>query len=617
MKKTLATFLLIYLLVPATWADEFIVLDFRAVPSDLEARRFEKTDANGQSCALIKVLTDIEGLNFESNLQIVASSYKAGEYRLYVSPGEKRLRIIKSGFIPLEYPIPVRVESSMVYLMEVTSKGKKDITGQQIQLGSFTMKSIPSGATINILGYDDFNNQRYKTPYTLKMPTGAKVVMLTLPRYDTVFDTIVINPANPGEVTLKLKPRKGDLIITEGINARDALIYLNDSLLGKLPLKALRVPEGDYIIKAVKEGYLMMEENRTISISGNKTTQVSIEMTSKKTIRIEVTPANARVILDGVPLQGSSPYSETTFIGTHTIQITLKGYQTIDKTFKTEPDKFYYNFDLIGEKSYLRVESIRGAGASDDIRLLINQKNVGENEGSAYLDPGRYEVEYYRYKNNKTIKKIYVNHPARISPIKVLLPSKWGITWGSAKYSWVTGTQENSILYSNPSWSIVFLKASFYGLSVCPAIIEVIQSSFLPDNPVLFSPCTNLSFQAGGNITRWADITLFAGYSYKVAVTYTEKANKASTRIHVNEFNYGLGLSVYPFHDGWVSFDMKYGKRSSSFDYMIWDGQKENPTTSARESGSFFEIGINILGSVLDGKTLRLWKRPLTEIGSY
>ena len=59
------------------------------------------TDANGVICAGIKVLSDLDGLSFDSyNGVVEVDNSKPGQYIVYVSPTERVLEIFHSGYKP-------------------------------------------------------------------------------------------------------------------------------------------------------------------------------------------------------------------------------------------------------------------------------------------------------------------------------------------------------------------------------------------------------------------------------------------------------------------------------------------------------------------------------------
>ncbi len=91
-------------------AQTFRVLTFEEDLSDLSAIKYERKDVNDQKCAIIKIYTNLNSLFFETRLGIEGDIVtKTGEFWVYVSPKEKMLKIIKKGYIPLEYVIPVNI----------------------------------------------------------------------------------------------------------------------------------------------------------------------------------------------------------------------------------------------------------------------------------------------------------------------------------------------------------------------------------------------------------------------------------------------------------------------------------------------------------------------------
>ena len=196
-------------------ANKFIVESFKLDPGDLAAQRFERMDDSDHPCAIIKVMTDIEGLSFESNIAIVGSVViKPGEYWVFVSPGEKRLRILKKGFIPLEIncsEFNVRIESSSVYVIKIKSETPEapliDITQQK---GTFNLSSIPSGANISIEGEPEFKKV---TPYLFEQ-RSARPFKITLKKDNFESkDTIVqIVPDSITGMTVSLVPKVGFLL---------------------------------------------------------------------------------------------------------------------------------------------------------------------------------------------------------------------------------------------------------------------------------------------------------------------------------------------------------------------------------------------------------------------
>jgi len=122
IKAILTGTLLVFLaiLLPA---QEFDVREFKADPQDLAARRFEKRTVNDDPSAIIKILTNIKGLKFESPMGIVDVEMKEEGYWLWVGPRERSIRLMADGYLPLDVPLPEPARPLMVYQLIVSTKG--------------------------------------------------------------------------------------------------------------------------------------------------------------------------------------------------------------------------------------------------------------------------------------------------------------------------------------------------------------------------------------------------------------------------------------------------------------------------------------------------------------
>jgi len=59
-----------------TWADSLDVSAYKQIPNDISATRYPRYDANDKMCALIRIISDLDQLGFESNQRIVGNIEK-------------------------------------------------------------------------------------------------------------------------------------------------------------------------------------------------------------------------------------------------------------------------------------------------------------------------------------------------------------------------------------------------------------------------------------------------------------------------------------------------------------------------------------------------------------
>ena len=126
--STLSFLVLLFVALPASAQNpEISVASFRELETDLTANiaGTSKIDQNGQTAALIKVVTTERGFNFDAGvLGIVATEQKSGEIWVYVPDGVRFLTISHPQLgILRSYPLPMQVKSGKTYeLVLITGK---------------------------------------------------------------------------------------------------------------------------------------------------------------------------------------------------------------------------------------------------------------------------------------------------------------------------------------------------------------------------------------------------------------------------------------------------------------------------------------------------------------
>ena len=108
-----------------TEAQNMKVVQFSELTNDLTANRYgtSKTDENGETAALIKIVTPETGFTFDGgSLGIVAVEQKPGEIWLYVPSRAQRLTISHAAFGVLRnyaYPVPVTGAKTYEMLLDI------------------------------------------------------------------------------------------------------------------------------------------------------------------------------------------------------------------------------------------------------------------------------------------------------------------------------------------------------------------------------------------------------------------------------------------------------------------------------------------------------------------
>jgi len=316
-------YLFIFLLISNTiLADSLDVSGFRQIPNDISAIQFERHDANDKVCVLIKVISDLDGLYFDSGLRIVGNiERKSGEYWIYLSPGERRLNIWGADLLKYNFNIPGLIKSGKVYQMVVTRKGAGGVGG--LATGFILLKSQPSHAKVWI-------NDEYRgyTPFNMEMTSGYHEYRLekemfypkegnfTIKVNDTERQEMVLDP-NFGSLSIKTTPIDGVKISLDGVPTNYFTPHTFDTL-----------KSGTHTISLSLELYEPV--NREFTIRDGENTPLNIEMIPVfGNVNITTNPA-ADIFIDGEQ-RASGAFDDILRKGVHTIEVKKDKYYSQTK----------------------------------------------------------------------------------------------------------------------------------------------------------------------------------------------------------------------------------------------------------------------------------------------
>ncbi|MCF8364956.1 MAG: PEGA domain-containing protein [Bacteroidales bacterium] len=345
--------LLVILLVFSTGviADEFVVRSFKPAPADLSAIQFEFLDVNDEKCAIIKVRTDLRNLTFDCGKNLAKDiEMRNGEYWLYVSPGEKRITIVKDGFITLHYPIQIPIVSSRVYVLEITNKEKA-----AAETGSMIINTSPQGAEIKI---KELSGLVMNTPAKLDdYPAFPYSVSIFKERYRMIDTILTLHPGEEIVHNLVLEPAWGDLIII--VDPIDADIYVDDVFFGtgsqQLVSAESGIDIGKHKIKVIKQGFTGRETEIEIT-RGNNGTQEFVLHPIQGFLNIRVTPADAIVLLNGLNM-GSLPFADSLQVGFYELDIRRESYLPVNKTIEIKANQRLSLFEELQHTKTVRIIS--------------------------------------------------------------------------------------------------------------------------------------------------------------------------------------------------------------------------------------------------------------------
>lgn len=346
-------------------ADEFVVKSFVLDPSDISARKYERRDINDDKCAIIKIRTDIEGIKFDPRLGAEGSvDFKNGEYWLYVSPGEKVIKIIKSGFISFDYVIETKIESSNVYKMELTGSDR------------FTIRVNTDPESVDFM----LDDKSYKTNTAVQdIAPGTHIIKIEAPNFESILDTIYVSKTTLfWDYQLKALKR---VLVKFASNPPGAILLVDGAPIGTTP-KDYFTLTGKHHLAVSLDKYITVDTLITLVDGKNDFNFNMVKNASYVTVYKY--PQEAVVQINGRPLEAATEQE----IGAEqqTISVTCENYYPFDTTFVAEKGKKYTftaslvrhsgNMMILANPADASFELIKG---EDDIVLSWQGSNTLEN----------------------------------------------------------------------------------------------------------------------------------------------------------------------------------------------------------------------------------------------
>lgn len=166
--KELLIYLLLFLGTAPAIGQEIAVKSFAELPQDLAARTQEKQDANGNACALVKVVMPVQDVTFEG--WVVDQQYTPGEYWVYMPEGTSKVKIKHKDLMPLTYEFSEKLMSKTTYQLVL------EVNEVQKHFAFFQIKSNVKDCVLYI------DNNRYEAKsgkVEVRLPNGTYDYVLT------------------------------------------------------------------------------------------------------------------------------------------------------------------------------------------------------------------------------------------------------------------------------------------------------------------------------------------------------------------------------------------------------------------------------------------------------
>lgn len=502
--------------------------------SDLSAVSLERKDVNDQKCAIVKVFTNLNGLFFETRLGIEGDIVKkTGEYWIYVSPREKMLKVIKSGYIPLEYAIPVNIKEGNVYKMTLTGGNIDANTIEETAIAEFVViETKPNGAQVYI------NNQlKGVSPLTVPLLEGEYNCRLEMALYKTEDFNFTLEAGN----TLKINKTLSELDIYGKIEINTSLegeIYIDNEKVSTGSYEG-RLIEGLHIVKIQADNH--KSYTKEILVIANK--EYIIDQTLERklsVISVQSEPLGASIFIDDEFIGTTPKFVRDVFVGEREISIEKQGYATHKEKISVEYDKTKeFVFRLQAAKQFLINTKPQGAD------VYVNNVLIGQS-------PIEFELDYTKHNKIKISKN----------------------TYHSVYDEFPAGTQLNSKTYSLETATLANANNIFNNKST-----RETRRNASTDRTVFGWSLSGLNARPGGmqtsiyfNVGKASQYAVFidAGYQFN---NYDN--SYISSVVNFPRFSFGAGYNLwlgnFAVLEGFVAYGREYAMGLNWKNYTIWD----------------------------------------------
>lgn len=338
MRKSILFLFLIFGLT--VLAQTISVSSFKLLDNDLTANTAGtiELDQNGETAALIKVVTTQTGFTFDGgSMGIVKTKQTPGEVWVYIPRGTKKISIKHPQLGVLrDYYFPVAIDAAKTYEMVLVSGEVKTVIKESVQSQFLVLKVTPIDAIVELDNEIIYNNGGIAQKF---VKLGTYDYRVQAPNYHTSAGKVTVDNIMEKKIlSVDLKPAFGKINIGNSPDLDGALVYIDNALIGKAPILANSIPSGKHNLKISKPLYKIYEE--TISINDNEVHDfkpILIPNYSLITIKVD---DNADIYVNQEK-KGSGSWTGKLESGTYILEARKEGYHPtiIQKDINAQKDK--------------------------------------------------------------------------------------------------------------------------------------------------------------------------------------------------------------------------------------------------------------------------------------
>ena len=310
------------------------------------------------------------------------------------------------------------------------------------EVGQLMVSANVKGAKITVDGRSD---PRWLTPYTIPdLPAGPHDVVISMDGYANYQQTVTIVAGNTSNLVAVLSPPRGEFAVETDPPGVEILI--DGKSYGPSPVHATLDP-GNHTFEVKQQG--VAPYGNTFSIKSGEVLIKKLILGAPAgtgTVQVRTIPPGATVEADGAVVGGFTPTSFRLSVGSHTLNISLSGYQSAEQQVAVSASEPTPVDVILSAEVHpappaatppaspptspagTRNAEIRIETTPPGIEILIDGKSYGPSPVTATLPPGNhtYTVKpagMAPYQNSFTVKsgeiivkKLTLQSPAAARP---------------------------------------------------------------------------------------------------------------------------------------------------------------------------------------------------------
>ncbi len=347
-------------------------------------------DVNGRICAMIKVISDMDGFKYDAYNGVVKVDDQPGEDRVYLQPDERVLLIYKSGYEPLKLILSeygIQLHQKEVWTIRIKGAPK---TGDLLPV---TVLVQPRDAAIQV---DGAGVSRGKP---VDLSPGSHRLKISKQGFRTIEREITVDK---NHVLFNLTLQEVDLApVTINSVPSGADIFLNDGRQGQTD-KGMWLYPGEYRLKIQLPGYIPVEQTITVAENQDNTFAFTL-LKNAGYMHVAVDPPDAAITINQHTYKAADKISLPS--GTYELVVSKNGYLSEKERITVKiGETVRRTYHLIKNSAVLTLDV-----QPNNATLLINKTDYSGLQ-QVELAPGIYKIEvsargYYPKSETITLRR--------------------------------------------------------------------------------------------------------------------------------------------------------------------------------------------------------------------